>query len=224
MLQIADDLSILDGRPRYGINVYLVGDVLIDAGTRYAADRILRQMKDLPLAAHAVTHAHPDHQGASHRVCAEFDIPLLCGDGDADAMESGDFASLAPVNPVTRWQMRFWVGPAHPVARRLKEGDVVGGFTVLETPGHSPGSVCFWRDSDRVLIVGDVLFGQSEITGRPGLHEPPRGFTLDPGRNRESIRRLAALNPATVCFGHGPVLDNRDNDLARFADTLKDDL
>ncbi|MFG1797354.1 MBL fold metallo-hydrolase [Nocardia sp. NPDC049149] len=221
MKQIADGLSMLDGRPGDGVNVYLAGDVLIDAGTRYAADRILRQVKDVPLAAHAVTHAHPDHQGASHRVCAEFDIPMLCGDGDADAMESGDFASLAPVNPVTRWQMRFWVGPAHPVARRLKEGDVVGGFTILETPGHSPGSVCFWREADRVLIVGDVLFGQHAITTRPGLHEPPRRFTLDPARNRESIHRLAALNPATVCFGHGPVLDNRANELARFAATLK---
>lgn len=221
MERIAAGLVMLEGRPRHGINVYLAGDVLIDSGTRYAAGRILRQVKGVPLTGHAITHAHPDHQGASHRVCAEFDIPLLCGDGDADAMQSGDFASLAPVNPVTRWQMRFWVGPPHPVARRLKEGDAVGDFTVLGTPGHSPGSVCFWREADRVLIAGDVVFGQNAITGRPCLYEPPRGFTLDPALNRKSIRRLAALNPATVCFGHGPVLDNRHNHLARFADALK---
>lgn len=221
MQRIAEDLSMLEGRPRHGINIYVAGEVLIDAGTRYAAGRILRQLRDTPLTSHAITHAHPDHQGASHRVCAEFDIPLLCGDGDADAMESGDFASLAPVNPVTRWQMRFWVGPAHPVSRRLKEGDTVGEFTVLETPGHSPGSVCFWRAADRVLITGDVLFGKHAVSNRPGLYEPPTGFTVDPARNRESIRRLADLNPATICFGHGPVLDNRNNDLARFADGLK---
>lgn len=46
------------------------------------------------------------------------------------------------------------------------------------------------------------------MTGITGLHEPPRIFTPDPARNRESARKLAALEPALVCFGHGrPVRD-----------------
>ncbi len=105
---------------------------------------------------------------------------------------------------MTRAQLRWWAGPAHPVTRRLHEGDDVGGFTVLETPGHSPGHVSFWREADRALVAGDVLFGRHRVTGRPGLHEPPGMFTPDPATNRESIRRLAALEPAIVCFGHGP--------------------
>ena len=107
---------------------------------------------------------------------------------------------------MTRAQLRWWAGPAHPVARRLREGDEVGGFTVLDTPGHSPGHVSFWRAADRVLVAGDALFGRHPVTGRPGLHEPPDGFTLDPPANRAAIRRLAALEPAVVCFGHGPPL------------------
>jgi hydroxyacylglutathione hydrolase len=52
--------------------------------------------------------------------------------------------------------------------------------------------------------TGDVMFGRQPLTGKAGLHEPPPMFTPDPRRNRESIRRLAALEPTAVCFGHGP--------------------
>jgi glyoxylase-like metal-dependent hydrolase (beta-lactamase superfamily II) len=82
----------------------------------------------------------------------------------------------------------------------------VGGFEVLDVPGHSPGHVAYWRSSDRVLVLGDVLNNMNVMTGLPGLHEPQTIFTVDPARNRESARRLAALEPALACFGHGPPL------------------
>jgi hydroxyacylglutathione hydrolase len=45
------------------INVYLLEDVLLDAATRYAKRRILRELRGREVNAHALTHAHPDHQG-----------------------------------------------------------------------------------------------------------------------------------------------------------------
>ncbi len=95
----------------------------------------------------------------------------------------------------------------------------MAGFRVLDTPGHSPGHVSYWRESDRTLLCGDVYFNLNMLTLRPGLHEPPRLLTHDPERNRESIRRLAALRPALVLFGHGPPLRDADR-LARFAESL----
>ena len=204
MGQIAPDLRLLPGRPRHGFNAYLMGGVLIDAGTRHAERRILRALAADPPSAHALTHAHADHQGASHAVCEALGIDLWVGAGDAAAMESGVLRETTPLNLVTRWQLRNWAGPAHRVARRLVAGDEVGGFTVLETPGHSPGHIAFWRAGDRTLVAGDVLFGRHPVTGRPGLHEPPAMFTPDPARNRDAIRALADLDPAVVCFGHGP--------------------
>lgn len=206
MLKIADDLYLLNGFPRNSINIYLMGGVLVDAGTRWATGRILRQIRDREVHAHALTHAHPDHQGASHAVCEALGLPLWCPEGDADAMESGDFSTTLPVNWNTGLQNLFWTGPPHPVARRLKEGDEVGGFRVIEAPGHSPGQVAYWRERDRVLVLGDVLNGMNLLTGRPGLHEPPVLFTVDPEQNRRSIRKLAELHPETICFGHGPAL------------------
>jgi len=207
MKQLADDVFLLDGWPPNAINVYLVGDVLIDAATRQAERRILRQIAGRSLSAHALTHAHPDHQGSSHAICERLGLPLWCGQGDVPAMETpgGIAASQAP-GWVNAFQRRFWTGPPHPVARALVEGDEVAGFTVLETPGHSRGHVAYWREADRVLILGDVLNNINVRTGIPGLHEPPDVFTPDPPRNRLSARRLAELRPRLTCFGHGAPL------------------
>jgi glyoxylase-like metal-dependent hydrolase (beta-lactamase superfamily II) len=121
-------------------------------------------------------------------------------------MERGTVMEHQPEHPLNRLIGRFWCGPPHPVARRLEEGDVVAGFSVLHTPGHSAGHLAYWRERDRVLIIGDVLTNLDTITGVPGLHEPKTFFTPDPARNRESARRLAALEPELVCFGHGKPL------------------
>jgi hydroxyacylglutathione hydrolase len=102
----------------------------------------------------------------------------------------------------------------------LKEGDEVAGFQVLDTPGHSAGHVSFWRESDRVLVVGDVFFNNHILTTRRGLREPVRIFTVDPARNRESMRRLAELDPAVALFGHGPPLFEAGPKLKAFAGSL----
>ncbi len=207
MRQLAREVYLLRGWPRNAINVYLVGDVLIDAATRQGENRIMRQISQRAVSAHALTHAHPDHQGSSHAICERLGIPLWCGQGDIPAMETpgGVQNSQAP-GWLNRLQQRYWTGPPHPVARALVEGDEVAGFTVLETPGHSRGHVAYWRQDDRVLILGDVLNGMNLMTGIPGLHEPPAVFTPDPARNRQSVRRLAELRPLLTCFGHGPPL------------------
>ncbi len=207
MRQLADDVYQLRGRPHNAINVYVIGDVLLDAATRQGERRIMRELGGRTLSAHALTHAHPDHQGSSHAICERLQIPLWCGQGDVPAMETpgGIHNPKAPA-----WldglYSRFWTGPPHPVARALVEGDVVAGFTVLETPGHSRGHIAYWRESDRVLILGDVLNNIDIRTGIPGLHEPPSMVSPDPARNRESARRLAALRPQLTLFGHGAPL------------------
>jgi len=215
--ELAPGLWQLRGFPPQGINVYLMGDVLVDAATKRAGNRILKQLRGREVTAHALTHAHPDHQGASHEVSTALGIPFWVGDNDADAAE--DPRLIAERQPKTRLNgviNRFWTGPGHPVDRRLREGDTVAGFTVLDVPGHSAGHVAYWRESDRVLVLGDVLNNMDVFTGRRGLREPKWFFTPDPERNRESIGRVAALGPELVVFGHGPPL--RDpSALAEFA-------
>jgi hydroxyacylglutathione hydrolase len=207
MEELADGVFHLQCMPvlPWALNAYLIEDVLIDAGTRRSGGRLLKQIGDRKLSA----HAHPDHQGSSHEISERRGIPYLVSEVDApDAEDPTLIPDNQPNHPVTSLLFRLFTGPGHPVDRRLSEGDQVGGFEVLETPGHSPGHVAFWRASDKTLIIGDVLTNQDQLTGSAGLHEPKSFFTTDPERNRESARRLVALEPELVCFGHGkPVRD-----------------
>ncbi len=200
------------------INAFLIEDVLIDAGTRQSGPKILKQLQGHRVNAHALTHAHPDHQGASHELCENLGIPLWVGRDDADAAENPDLIrERQPANAIARFYIRIFIGPGHPVDRRLGEGDEVAGFKVIDVPGHSAGHVAFWRESDRVLILGDVLANMDQLTGIPGLHEPKPYLTPDPDQNRRSARKLAALEPKLVLFGHGAPL----RDTKKFVDFVE---
>jgi hydroxyacylglutathione hydrolase len=205
--QLADGVWQLRGFPPDAINVYLMGDVLVDAGTKRSGGRILRQIEGHTVNAHALTHAHADHQGASKEVCDRLGIPFWVGTADADSAEDPQLIlERQPDHPINRVFFATMAGPGRRVDRQLREGDELAGFTVLEVPGHSAGHIAFWRESDRALMLGDVLNNMDVFTGIRGLREPKRVFTPDPARNRESARKLAALEPSLACFGHGPPL------------------
>jgi glyoxylase-like metal-dependent hydrolase (beta-lactamase superfamily II) len=219
MYELAPGLRLLPSRPAFSFNVYVAGTTIVDAATRHAASRILKATDDLGITAHAVTHAHSDHQGSSAALVEALRVPFWAPAAEADALRTGNAEGLTNDNAITRWQARHWRGPALAVDRELREGDELdAGFVALETPGHSPGHMSFWRESDRTLIAGDVFFGRHPVSGRPGLHEPPTRFSPDPGRNREQMRRLAALRPALVVFGHGKPWRDPDA-LLRFAES-----
>jgi glyoxylase-like metal-dependent hydrolase (beta-lactamase superfamily II) len=219
--QLADGVWHLNTLPLpNSVNAYLLGDVLVDAGTRQSRRAILRQLRAHEVSAHALTHAHPDHQGSSHAVCEALGIPFWVPERDGDAAENPDLIrQRQPSHPVARFYIKIFTGPGHPVDRKLHEGDEVAGFRVLDVPGHSAGHVVFWRDSDRVLIIGDVLTNMDQLTTIPGLHEPKTYLTPDPDENRRSARRLAALEPKLVLFGHGPPLRDT-NKFVDFVDAL----
>lgn len=200
MRELADGVWQLSGFPPNNINVYVLGDVLIDSGLAIHRKRILGQLKGREITANALTHAHFDHYGSSHAICEQLGIPLWCGAEDAEAVEKGKM--------VVRGGRLVPAAKPHPVQRRLKEGDEVAGFAVLDTPGHSPGHVSYWRESDRVLVCGDVMWGYNPFLLAGGIQEPWPLASPDHRRNRDSARRLAALEPALICFGHGaPVRD-----------------
>jgi hydroxyacylglutathione hydrolase len=199
------------------INVYLVGDVLIDAGRRQDGKRILAQLDGHSLELVALTHAHADHQGSAHEVCERRGVPLACHADDVEAMEGR--ASIAGASTIGRLVTRRWGGPPHPVARPLREGDEVAGFRVVHAPGHSPGEVIFFRESDGVAICGDVIRNLSYATMRSKILEPPDAFNNDSEQNRASIRKLAKLGPSLILPGHGDAVRDMGA-FERFVSTL----
>src|SRR5438067_4428826 len=111
MHEVAPGVWQLRGLVPNFINSYLVGDVLIDAGTRWAAGRILRQLRGRPLSLVALTHVHPDHQGSAAEICARFRVPLACHEADVDVMEGR--APMVPRNWLVRFGDRLLTGPPH---------------------------------------------------------------------------------------------------------------
>jgi glyoxylase-like metal-dependent hydrolase (beta-lactamase superfamily II) len=84
------------------------------------------------------------------------------------------------------------------------------GWRLLETPGHTPGHVSFWREEDRVLIPGDMFctmkpesFFEAALVQKPEVHGPPLYFTSDWNAAGASVRKLARLGAEVVSPGHG---------------------
>lgn len=142
-------------------NCYLVYEetsrqaVLIDPADD--AERILREMNERALTPCAIllTHGHFDHIQAVDALKKKYDIPVYIHEEDMD---------MAP-DPVKNASAGFGMnGVAHPDAV-VRDGDVLklAGFTisVIYTPGHTKGGVCYYFEEEQVLFSGDTLFAQS---------------------------------------------------------------
>jgi hydroxyacylglutathione hydrolase len=208
--QIAPGVHHIPLLARDAINAYLIGNVLIDTGVGASAGKLKAVVREHGVGAIALTHAHFDHAGSARKLSDELGLPVWTGARDREAAETGKTVKKPAFD---KPGVSLLAGPLGnfkgvPVARTLAEGDeLVEGFTVLDTPGHSPGHVAFWRASDGVLIAGDVFFNMHVLTTAPGLRQPPAAFNVDSAVNRASERKLAGLAPSVVGFGHGPVID-----------------
>ncbi|MNJ85214.1 putative metallo-hydrolase YflN [compost metagenome] len=225
MQQIAKDVHHISLMPRDGINCYIIEGVLIDSGIRSSFNKIVNGLKQVPVYAHALTHAHADHQGCSDQICKESGVPLYCHEKEVYRTETGlvtrDYPSSK--NLIARFQQKYWAGQGHQVDKTLKENDLIGNFRVIETPGHSAGHISFFREKDGVLIVGDAATNMNLLTTIRGLHSPPDIFTSDKQENAKSLKKLADLNPQILCFGHGPVLKNTNRAFEKFVDKCQYD-
>ena len=156
-------------------------------------------------------HAHADHRGTAPYM----DVPVLCHpDEEADAESDAAIAPYMDLSqlPVAwvRWiypfLLRRWDGGAVKIADTVIEGDEVAGFKVIHFPGHAPGLIGLWRESDRVALVSDVVYLVDSARLKP-LPEgeasvPHPAWAWDHAKAKESVRRLAALEPRVVGAGH----------------------
>jgi glyoxylase-like metal-dependent hydrolase (beta-lactamase superfamily II) len=213
-------------------NVYLLADdggvVVYETGSVGAADAIRGAAAERGgITRIMLSHAHADHRGGASRL----DAPIFChtdersaAEGDGWLSSGFDFSRVR--NPLVRrlapGAIRDMDGGPLQVAGTVSEGDSVAGFEVLHLPGHTPGQIGLWRDSDRLAIVSDAVFVFDPFTlagfaGRVRL--PPPAIRPDDAAARASMRKIAALDPATVWLGHyGPVTGDVAEQLNHAAD------
>jgi glyoxylase-like metal-dependent hydrolase (beta-lactamase superfamily II)/predicted ester cyclase len=226
---VATGVWVVQGQPGR-CNVYLIehdGRVtLFDAGTRTMVRALARAGAKLGGIDRIVLgHAHNDHRGAAPGLGA----PVYCHAGDVDDAEgSGGFAywpdRLAGL-PVGLRQAHLlmhrlaWDGGPVQIAGTLAEGDEVAGFRVVEVPGHSPGMIALWRESDRLALSSDCFY-TIDMWGRDTEPVLPNAiYSFDTEQARASLLKLAALEPAIAWAGHGkPVTGDVRSQLERAAE------
>jgi glyoxylase-like metal-dependent hydrolase (beta-lactamase superfamily II) len=197
--------------------------VLIDAGlfgtkrliTNAAAERFGVEARPQAIV---LTHAHFDHVGVLKDLAENWDVPVYAHPLEHPYLNGS--ASYPPPDPSVGGGLVALSSPLFPrspvdVGGRLRplpqDGTVPGmpGWRWIHTPGHAPGHVSLWREQDRSLIVGDAFIttrqesAYAAATQEPELHGPPMYFTPDWQSARDSVRRLAALEPEVVITGHG---------------------
>ena len=157
-------------------------------------------------------HGDTDHRGAAPALSAV--APVVChpdaveqaqGSGGRDYWDMGKLP--LGIRLLHRFAHRFvWDGGPVRISGTVSEGDRVADFEVVELAGHAPGQIGLWRASDRVALVSDTVY-LTTMMGRPtDAHVPQVAYNQDTERARESIRKLAALDPLVVAPGHlGPL-------------------
>lgn len=216
--QIAPEVFQISLMPRNSINCYIIEGVLVDSGIRSSYSTISKVLQQIPVTQHILTHAHADHQGCSDLICTEFSIPLICHPNEVIRTETGMVTTNYP-NPnnlIAKFQQKYWAGQGHKVQKTIVENDLIGSFKVIETPGHSEGHISLFRERDGVLIIGDAATNINLLTTISRLHLPPNIFTLDQQKNIQSLEKLANLHPAIICFGHGPIMRNKNQEFEKF--------
>lgn len=135
-----------------------------------------------------LTHKHPDHQGSAEAVIGLAPgAAVYAGAGDLGAIQT----SVTP--------------------NVIGDGDRVFDLDIIETPGHTAGSVSVLDTASGILVVGDAMNGAgSGVPGSgTGLGGANPQFSEDMDAARDSIRKLAGFEYRTILFGHGePVLEN----------------
>jgi glyoxylase-like metal-dependent hydrolase (beta-lactamase superfamily II) len=202
--------------------------ILVDTATPGRAGAVWQQLASMGYAPDAVdeiwlTHADVDHMGSvaalkegsgAKLVAHVADAPLV--DGSAER-QLGPVPLAGPFQKVFNWAVRhmFRYQPTT-VDRTVKDGDRLGEWHVVHTPGHTPGSVSFYHPERKIILVGDALNHR-----RGKLGAPPRLYTPDMGQAHRSIAKIAALDVRVCCFGHGPpLLEGTADRLRAFAESL----
>lgn len=220
MERVAEGVWLLRGDIRGAMSVYYLEDgdgvIQFDAGTKAMTKKARAAAAELGgLKRIVLGHAHADHRGTAPGL----GVPVYChADDVADAESEAavtPYMEISSLPAPARWLypilLRRWDGGAVKIDGTVAEGDEVAGFRVVHFPGHAPGLIGLWRESDRLALVSDVIYLiDSTKMGRP-LPEgeasvPHPAWNWDHAKAKESVRKLAALEPAVVCTGHGEPL------------------
>jgi glyoxylase-like metal-dependent hydrolase (beta-lactamase superfamily II) len=208
-------------------NVYFLGAthgpwILVDTGTPKQGAKIRaaateRFGANARPAAIVLTHGHLDHAGSAFELAQEWDVPIYAHPLEFPYLTGQEY--YPPPDPTVGGAFAFVTRFFPPNGQDLRphllslppEGVVpdLPDWKWLPSPGHAPGHVALFRESDRVLLAGDALTTvnmdslRDFLAKRQQVSRPPDAITCDWGAARNSVEALAALYPTVIGCGHG---------------------
>ncbi|MBU1169941.1 MAG: MBL fold metallo-hydrolase [Proteobacteria bacterium] len=224
----------LFGKKPGPVNIYLFKGkdtlTLLDTGTRLSAKVLVKALGKIGLGFKDIdrivlTHGHVDHYGAASAIIAENSNKTVvhAHPSDIQAIETGADASISSyrhflkltgtpqavqlgILPMFLW-LRRMTRPC-PVDAPLRNnqslmfGDYPG--RIIETPGHTRGSVCIFLEKEGILFSGDHILGHITPNALPMLEKGHRlPIRISQKEFFESLRIVEALNPKIVYPAHG---------------------
>lgn len=175
-------------------NSYVFDDVIVDTGTgsnmEYLKGELLKagiNIEDIKTIVN--THCHYDHIGGNKY----FNADILMHPEDAKVIEEKD--TFATASKLFSSEFEF-----KPATKTIVEGDKIGEFKVIHTPGHSKGGICLY--DGETLISGDTIFADGGV-GRMDI-----GGKGDITDMKNSLEKLSKLDVEYLLPGHGPWTDN----------------
>ncbi|MDD4138517.1 MAG: MBL fold metallo-hydrolase [Methanoregula sp.] len=183
-------------------NAYVVGNILVDAGVM---PMVVAPYKE-QIETIVLTHCHFDHTARVKEIAHMCKAKV--------AIHTVD--TLGLLEDTKSLSMNFGSrSPGILPDIKLKDGDTVGDFVVIHTPGHTQGSICLYSGKDRVLISGDTVFAD----GYFGRYDFPGGSRTDLAR---SLERLSVLDVEGLYAGHGePTEENGSRCIAAALGLMK---
>lgn len=206
-------------------NCYCVGPpdnwIMVDTGVPDTEGRTLETTRRLygnqPAKAIVLTHAHFDHYGSAAALSDAWGAPIYIHPFDMPYVSGRD--TLPPYDPtvggfVSQLSRMFPLSGTD-LGSRVRALPMDGtvphatDWRWLHTPGHTPGHISLFRESDRTLLAGDALITVDQdsavdaILVRRSLHGPSTFATYDWPAARASVEQLARLRPVTIATGHG---------------------
>jgi glyoxylase-like metal-dependent hydrolase (beta-lactamase superfamily II) len=168
-----------------------------------------------------LTHGHWDHTGDLALLQQESNAVVVAHKIEAPLIRAGKDVRPDPLKVpfIHRRFGKLFDGQPKPgpVHREVEDNetleDVYSGLRVVHLPGHSPGQVGYYCEQEGWLVGGDVMMHVV-----PHLTLPLALFTLEPDLAKQSVLKVAELNPKTLALGHGaPIVGKAHNAVARSA-------
>ncbi|MEM7434685.1 MAG: MBL fold metallo-hydrolase [Myxococcota bacterium] len=197
--RVASTIEVLPVRtptlpPATHTNTFLVGTgqaVLVEPATPYRDEQDVMvdwveasRNRGIEVIAILATHHHPDHVGGAVALCERLDLPLW-----------GHEMTAERLNGIVALDRLLEDGERLELA-----GPTPTSLTAMHTPGHAPGHLCYTDAHSGIMIAGDMVASIGTIIVEP--YDGDMTLYLD------SLRRMAAAEPAALLPAHGDIIDD----------------